>query len=418
MKKLKPANGNWVDGDRFWDREADLELFHEKLRDGCHLLLVAQRRMGKTSLMREMKRRLEAEGTRCIFIDLQKASTPEEVVVELSVATRPIQSMWGRTKEAFRNVIDSARDEIDEVQIGDLGVKLRSGLGASNWGDKGDQVFDVLAQSDMPLVLFVDELPIFVNNLLKGPDFVITPDRRESAERFMSWLRSNALRLKGRLAIVIAGSVGLEPVLRQAQLSATLTSFEPFDLQPWSEETASGCIEALAAEKGITLGPDTARTMAERLAYCVPHHVQMFFTAAYDHCRRAGATHFDTLEIEEVYRSRMLSVRGHAELSHYEERLRLVLGKELYTEALDLLTEAAVTGFLTTHAIQALRKERSAESSDTPTDYSYLLWVLEHDGYLTKSGETYIFQVPLLRDWWRVRHEFAFVPILKRGGAS
>jgi ABC-type iron transport system FetAB ATPase subunit len=59
--KLKPAHGNWVDGDRFFDREREMELFLEKIRDRAHLLLVAQRRMGKTSLMREAKRILEGE---------------------------------------------------------------------------------------------------------------------------------------------------------------------------------------------------------------------------------------------------------------------------------------------------------------------------------------------------------------------
>ena len=55
-KRLKQAHGNWVEGDRFWDRESDIELLIGKLDEGAHILLMAQRRMGKTSLMKEMKR--------------------------------------------------------------------------------------------------------------------------------------------------------------------------------------------------------------------------------------------------------------------------------------------------------------------------------------------------------------------------
>ena len=43
----------------------------------------------------------------------------------------------------------------------------------------------------------------------------------------------------------------------------------------------------------------------------------------------------------------MLSIHGHAELTHYEERLKLVLGEEIFPMALELLTETAVAGQLT-----------------------------------------------------------------------
>ena len=48
--KLKQAVGNFVTGDRFWGRKTEMELFIRRVDDGAHQLLVAQRRMGKTSL--------------------------------------------------------------------------------------------------------------------------------------------------------------------------------------------------------------------------------------------------------------------------------------------------------------------------------------------------------------------------------
>jgi uncharacterized protein len=412
-KKLKPANGNWVDGDRFWDRRAEVELLEEKIRDGAHVLLVAQRRMGKTSLMREVMRWMQDE-RRCLFIDLQKAASPQDVVAELGMATFPYQSLWDQTKTVFKNALGKATSSIEEVSAGEIGIKLRGGVEATNWMEKGDRLFDVLAEADSPVVLFVDELPIFVNNLLKGDDFTISSARRALADKFMSWLRSNALKKKGQVSMVFAGSIGLEPVLRQASLSATLTSFDPFDLGPWSQSTAADCILALAAEKRLLLAPETAVLMAERLDYCVPHHVQMFFTAAYDTCRRSGRDRFDVDQVDDVYEKSMLSVRGHAELTHYEERLQWVLGVELYSSALDMLTEAAVNGALTRESLRAFRGEYATGERDAAADQRHLLWVLEHDGYLVRSGDTFMFQSRLLKDWWRARHAFAFTPILER----
>lgn len=50
MEKLKRAVGNYVTGEKFWDREEDIRLFIELLNEGAHILMAAPRRIGKTSL--------------------------------------------------------------------------------------------------------------------------------------------------------------------------------------------------------------------------------------------------------------------------------------------------------------------------------------------------------------------------------
>jgi hypothetical protein len=119
-------------------------------------------------------------------------------------------------------------------------------------------------------------------------------------------------------------------------------------------------------------------------------------------------------EVNEVYGKEMLGVRGHAELTHYEERLEMVLGKELFTLAVDMLTEAAVTGCLTKEAIAALQKEYTLEESDIVEAQKEVIWVLEHDGYIRQSKEGYVFVSKLLKDWWKNRHEAFFTPVLER----
>ena len=92
-KKLKLGHGNWVVGeDQFWGKEPEIERFTELLEEGAHILLVAPRRIGKTSLMREVARRIK---DRYISpqVDLQKSRSPADALVELSVATRPYKKI-------------------------------------------------------------------------------------------------------------------------------------------------------------------------------------------------------------------------------------------------------------------------------------------------------------------------------------
>ena len=71
--KALPSNpfrfGRIVSGDAFTDREADLLVLERELRGGQNILIEAPRRFGKTSLILEVKRRLQAGGVPVAYLD-------------------------------------------------------------------------------------------------------------------------------------------------------------------------------------------------------------------------------------------------------------------------------------------------------------------------------------------------------------
>jgi hypothetical protein len=358
-------------------------------------------------------RRLDDEFT-CLFVDLQKAESAEDAIVELSLAVRPHESLWNKTKHVFRNAFHGVLERVEELDVGEVAIKLRNGLTEARWTDKGGELLEVLAAAEKPVILFLDELPIMVNRMLGHRVEGVDKEGRERADLFMSWLRESVLRHNGQIRFVVAGSIGLGPVLRRANISATINHLDPFELPPWSEDAAVGCLCELAKSYGLKLAPDVALEMVRRLGCPIPHHVQMFFTKARDHCIRTEQPEFLMKEVELVYQRDMLSVRGHAELVHYEERLRQVLEEKLYPIALDLLTEAAVVGVLTPAAITALGAQLPPEDSMTSMERDRLLEVLEHDGYLQRCEGGFRFVSTLLHDWWKQRYGLFHTPIEDR----
>ena len=433
MGALRKAGGNWVEGDRFFDREAEIEALAERVRDGVHTLLTAQRRMGKTSLVREVLRRLKEGGSfETIFVDLEGASSPADAIAEIGFRSEAAQGAWKRIKSLFANVLPA------EVEVGgqvpalagaDLRVKLRAGVDAGNWRQKGDEVFAALAGNERPVALAIDELPILVNRLLKGDDYRITPERRRAADEFLSWLRKNGQTHRDQICMILSGSVSLEPILQQAGLSAHANIFASFDLKPWDRETAMACLGALGETYRIDLPLDVRREMCRRLRCQVPHHVQRFFDVLHEDLRRAGRRAASLEDVERVYDREMLGIRGQTDLPHYEDRLRMVLGVDGYRVALEMLTEAANNrGRLPGDAVRRygesladearVRREvrrgldrevrqRESLAGETPADpplVEDVLHVLEHDGYLARQGDGYRFVSGLLEDWWRVRY--------------
>ncbi|ACD89794.1 conserved hypothetical protein [Chlorobium limicola DSM 245] len=403
-KKLRQAQGNWVDGDRFWGRENDLAILTRMIDEGAHISIVAQRRMGKTSLMKELAGRL-SDRYICLYLDLQEENAPADAVAALAMILKPHESLWRKTKALFSNVLHAVSETVEEISVSDIGIKLRSGLDAGNWMDKGDELFRILSKSEKPVLLMIDEIPLMVNRMLRAGDEGITKENITNVDRFMSWLRKNSIEHQGKIRIMLSGSIGLEPVLHQAGLSAVINNYQPYDLKPWDFETAAGCLRALANNYDIVFEDEAELVMVEKLGCCIPHHVQIFFSSVYTMCMHRKNMRFRADEVRDLYESEMLGLRGHAELTHYEERLSLYFSKERLPLVKAILTETAVSGFLTKPVLLELRDEYTFQENCPDDALAEMLRILQHDGYLARKKEGYVYESGLLRDCWKKAHE-------------
>jgi hypothetical protein len=413
---LRLGVGNWVDGERFFNRDQELQLFTEMLLGGESVSLVAQRRIGKTSLMRETARRLGDKAV-SLHVNLEKSHSPEDVVVELSLGAQKHEGVGRRAIAILTELVDQTLGRIESIKASVLSVTLRSNVNEENWQSKGDALFQMLAeiaaQANKHVIVFFDEVPIFVQRVLRNEDGAITGEGRAQADRFLSWLRDNVIRHRGRVVQVLTGSIGLEPVLSQAGLNGALNAYRSFELRPWSNETAAACLMALAQNHQLPLTGGGATQMVDLLGCAIPHHVQMFFDHVYKKYRvdeLSGPV--SSQLIAEVYETSMTGLRGHPELSHMEERLRLALPRERLEFALSLLTEASTIGHVDVPtAFDIFDRTCPDESKVRHRAIADVLSVLVHDGYFSEQNGVYRFESKLLRDWWKRRFGLGYCPM-------
>ncbi len=407
---LKKTVGNWVDGDRFFDRQSDIAALREHVSDGTHTLLVAQRRMGKTSLVRELLRRLnDCPGIDTAFVDLEDARDPADAIVQISLASRPLQSIPRRAGEFKEAILRRFRNVQLAAQYEEMRFQLRAEINRGTWKSKGDLLMNDLARRDGKVVLAIDELSILVNRILKAGQMI--PENIDAADEFLSWLRRNAQEHRGRLCLIVSGSVGIAPILKQAGLSAAMNVFSAYELKPWSESTASDCLGELAANYGVELPVAVREAVCRRLRCCIPHHVQQFFDALHRQLKLAGRTDATLQDADTAYRHDMLAARGQIDMDHYEERLKLVLGTDGYRVALELLARAASEGSLSPESINAYKSMLDISQDAGAASVPLVLEDLVQDGYLTRQGEEFRFASGLLEDWQRSRRGLPINPL-------
>ncbi len=68
---MKNKYGPWVSGDEFFNREIEIKRLTTLIDEGNNILIVAPRRVGKTSLVRETFRRMaQNNADYFLFVDL------------------------------------------------------------------------------------------------------------------------------------------------------------------------------------------------------------------------------------------------------------------------------------------------------------------------------------------------------------
>ncbi|MFA7199654.1 MAG: hypothetical protein WC093_10220, partial [Methanoculleus sp.] len=77
--------GSPATGDDFIDRERETAFILETIEKD-HVMLVAPRRFGKTSIMRKIERDLANKHQSCVFLEVENVNSPGEFITDLVTA--------------------------------------------------------------------------------------------------------------------------------------------------------------------------------------------------------------------------------------------------------------------------------------------------------------------------------------------
>ena len=403
---MRSSTGRWVSGNDFFGRDRELRVLETRVRDGNHVLLTGQRRMGKTSIARELGLRLERKGWVFLFTDIEGATCAEDVVAGVAEVVHPVRSISSRLATGMRRWIS---ESVEEVSALDFGVKIRAGLNAGSWRTFGEKLLGECATHDKPVLLVLDELPIFLKRMLREPG----GERR--IDEFLSWLRGALQAVGGgSLSLIVSGSIGLRPLVHRLGIPDRINYLDSVRIGPWDRETSVKCFVRLATSYDLRVEKGVAEAVYDALGIGIPHQVQCFFARLRDFAVMHGRASVTVASVGEVYEKELLGPRGQSDLVHYETRLRDGLADGNYSIAMEILAEAATQSVFTPAARSCLRQLYAKILDNVPGRIRDTLEVLEHDGYLKAGERGHRFPSRLLQDWWSARFRDHHAPLRDR----
>lgn len=362
--------------------------------------------MGTTSVARELGRRLEASGGTSLFVDVKSADSEEDVIAGIARAMHHVRPLKDRLVDMVR---DWFKDQVDEIGAAEFQLKFRAGLNLGNWRYHGENLLNTCAESDQPVLLAIDELPVFLNRLSQDDG------GQDRADLFLSWLRWVVQTLgPDSPVLLISGSIGLQPLVERLRMPARINYLYPFRLNPWDRDTTVRCFESLARHQNLSVENGVASAVYETLGIGIPHHVQSFFARLKDYATMRHRSKLTIADVDEVYRYELLGAAGQHDLTHYATRLSEALTGPEHSIAMEILAETATQGACTRESRRSLAELYAALVDQVEERILSTVALLEHDGYIENDHGEYTIPSRLLKDWWSARFQDHYTPVRQR----
>ncbi len=410
---MKPNDGNPVTGDDFYNRVDEILRLTELLNQGQHINLVAPRRCGKTSLMREIMRRLGSSGWATMEADFSSCATTQHF---FECLTGKIEEQLSQSKDwtgKWKDKLKAFGQSVKEVKFMNIGLVMQAGGGASFAEldrDLRELLKGLAANSDKGrLLLGTDEIPIFLNRLQLSAD----DDRagqaavKQEISALLYWLRD--LRQDSSLPVTWfhCGSIGLETLVATLGLTHSLSGLSHQPIHAFSDEHARGLLRELAKYCGLPLPGIVESRMLDRLKWHLPYFVQLHLIKLHepkDYSRRRHPD-YPTVEDADAAYDQMID-EGKIHFDHWDSRLDEQLSKLRAQQARDILGWVAKKdsglkrGTIVTKIVSS--RPTSGDSRELERATKDLLSLLMNDGYLMRDEkDAYHFRSPLLRDFWK-----------------
>jgi hypothetical protein len=376
--------GRLADGLGFFDRQEIMSRAWDLLKTS-NLLLLAPRRVGKSSLLNRMKEDGPARGYNTLYLSVPDAEDELDFIKRLVRGFRDTEWASGGWVTAFK-------DKLPE----DLEVVLKTGLielkaKKFDWRRPAEDLEALLKSADSETLLLIDELPLLIASIVHEDP---TGNR---AERFLLWLKR--LREQYRPRWFFAGSIGLDSVARRLKLSGTIHDLQPIELGEFSPEMARAYLMGRGQFYQWALTAETIEAILLAVEWPIPFHLNLIFEELRVVVSEGHGA--PSPELVEIALQRLIA-HGRTHFDHWDERLAKMLDSRFQQYCEIVLSLACRDAAGVTVASIDLRLSQELNDDRERTDIlRQLLDLLTSDGYLVRQEGIVRFRSALLRRYWR-----------------
>ena len=357
-----------------------------------HLYIVGERRMGKTSIIRDKMANSPPAGVRFVYMDVSRATSPLEFVERL-------QEVCGKHLDWTKHMSSRFQLLLGRLAGGETGasafsIRIPSGL-AANWKALLETLLDDLATLEGRTVIAFDELPLMLDAIKRNK----TVGGEAVVIEILDVLRA-VRQTESDLRMIYTGSLGLHHVLtglrEQGYQNDPTNDMQTIPVEPLAPKEAVELARRLLAGHSIICEDQETSaihlaTQTDGMPFYIQHIVDSLVT---------NSDNGDPMTIDRLLTERITDLRDLWHLRYYDERIGTHYPLSLRKVARAILDQLAATQVPLTFdeiyaALDPLATDRQEEA------VRQTIHLLGLDNYLDKISDGYRFRHPFIARVWR-----------------
>jgi uncharacterized protein len=390
-------NKNWVSpktiigsvatGKYYFPRKEIVAEIWLELGKGNYIILAAPRRVGKTSVMKDLEENPE-ENYIVKFSSVQAIKSESEFYKHVY---RLVLSCLSKTKKAKSWVSQYFQSKkITEVSLKELRFKFEEK--SIDFQKEIKDLFENLDSDSETIVLLLDELPEVLYRLHKEGK---TTEAKSILKQLRVWRQSNYNNLR----FVFAGSVGIHYVVSAIEgRTSDLNDLNNVQCTPISIESAREFIKWALKGASIQLKTEQVEHLINLLkGYITPYFLNLILDEIDKVAQKNSEPIISNEHIDLALQSNLRNLKH---FNDWQKRLRDYMPDADFKFVNEILTHIAHR-----EKIQIQKIYDIAVNHNKVIDYMSFIFDLKEDGYIIEhsiDNQTYVFRSPILRAFWKI----------------
>jgi len=386
MGRIRPKTitGSPAEGDVFLRRPKINEAFWQRIKSGEHIVFSAPRRVGKTSIMKDLEKNCP-EGVISIYHDIESDSSQKELFKRLF-------DLLINSLDKHQKCLAKLDSWLKTKSIGEIttkGIKIEQK--DLNYKEALLGLFEILGNEKDRIVFLLDEFPEVIRSIELS-------EGAQTARETLHTLRAIRHNKKFKnFTFVFAGSIGINHVVASVDRPKLINDLLPIPVAPLTDSEARELMAQLLRGATMQIGDDETGYFLRKIDHLLPYYIQLMIEKCDEILDKEDRSRLTNADIDAAFE--MIIKEGRS-FDDWESRLKRYLQRDDAKYCIGVLTRCAHSE---PYSIQQVYNYSKKDVPAAP--YKQLLDdVLIKDGYIVEENRSYRFLSPFLKEWWQHRH--------------
>jgi hypothetical protein len=369
-------------GNYYYKRPEIVNEIWDELEKGNYILIAAPRRVGKTSVMKNIEEN-PRENFKVIFENVQSLKSENDFYKELYKLILKCLSNSKKIKNWFKTYISSK--SITEI---DINGSFKISHLELNYLNEINNIIPQIDKNGEIIILLIDELPEVLHNLNKN-------NKKDEAISILKNLRRWRQESQfNKLRFVLAGSIGIHYVVNTIEgRNSDLNDLKKVQYHPIEIPETDDYFDWATKNASVKYNEELRTYFLEKIQYFVPYFFNILLDEIDKQARKENNQKITKQTIDDAFD---LVIKHNDYFSDWKKRLSDYLPKEDFKFVNEILIHIAHKNQISIQEIY-----NKAEKYDKTIDYMDFVNDLEQDGYIVEQNQKYIFISAFLKEFWK-----------------